>query len=177
MDPSSDFRFAYIYATNFGPVKTSTPYPGFTKFSDEGESASKGTLLYYIKPDEIANNQYHWFASNTASGLTQEELSRVNQSIEAFVYCILSAHVNVRSSILGAGGRAIEARKEFLELLEDAIRQPDLETSVQRYQSAVDEAKSRLDLAACLGAWLIPAEMVINTEGVVGYNNQLQQAT
>ena len=106
MDPSSDFRFtqgdnhvlgsAYIYATNFGPVKTSTPYPGFTKFSDEGESASKGTLLYYIKPDEIANNQYDWFASNTASGLTQEEWSRVNQSIEAFEYCILSESLDKR---------------------------------------------------------------------------------
>ena len=70
--------------------------------------------------------QYNWFAPNKASGLTQAGLSRINQSIEAFVYCILGAQVNVRSSILGKGGRAKEAQIEFLTLMEDAIRQPDI---------------------------------------------------
>ena len=85
----------------------------------------------------------------TAAGLTQAGLSRINQSIEAFVYCILGAQVNVRSSILGEGGRVKEAQTEFLTLMEDAIRQPDLAQSMQRYQLAVDEAKVRLNLAVC----------------------------
>ena len=33
----------------------------------------------------------------------------------------------------------------------------------------------RLNLAVCPGAWLMPGQMVINTESVVGYNNQLKQ--
>ena len=57
------------------------------------------------------------------------------------MYCILGAQVNVRSSILGDGGRAQEAQSEFLTLLEDAIRQPDLVKSVQFYQVSVDEAR------------------------------------
>ena len=84
-------------------------------------------------------------------------LSRINQSIEAFVYCVLGAQVNVRSSILGDGGRAKEAQTEFLVLLEEAIRQPNLSKSVQRYQLAVDEAKVRLNLAVAPGTWLMPA--------------------
>ena len=112
----------------------------------------------------------------TAAGLTQAGLSRINQSIEAFVYCILGAQVNIRSSILGEGGRAKEAQTEFLTLMEDAIRQPDLSKSVQRYQLAVDQAKVRLNLAVCPGAWLMPARMIINTESIVGYNNKLKQA-
>ena len=111
-----------------------------------------------------------------SDGLTQAGLSRINQSIEAFVYCILGAQVNVRSSILGEGGRAKEAQTEFLTLMEDAIRQPDITKSVQRYQLAVDEAKVRLNLAVCPGAWLMPARMIINTESIVGYNNKLKQA-
>ena len=107
---------------------------------------------------------------------TQAGLSRINQSIEAFAYCILGAQVNVRSSILGEGGRAKEAQTEFLTLMEDAIRQTDLAKSVQRYQLAVDEAKVRLNLAACPGAWLMPARMIINTESIVGYNNKLMKA-
>ena len=71
------------------------------------------------------------------------------------MYCVLGALVNVRGSILGEGGRAKEAQSEFLVLLQDAISQPDLARSMQRYQLAVDEAKVRLDLGAGPGAWLI----------------------
>ena len=88
----------------------------------------------------------------------------------------MGAQVNVRSSILGEGGRAKEAQTEFLTLVEDVIRQPDLAKSVQRYQLAVDEAKVRLNLALCPGSWLMPAKMIINTESTVGYNNRLKQA-
>ena len=123
------------------------------------------------------DRQFDWFVPNKADGLTQAELSRINQSIEAFVYCVIGAQVNVRSSILGDGGRAKEAQTEFLVLLEEAIRQPNLSKSVQRYQLAVDEAKVRLNLAVAPGTWLMPARMVINTGSVAGYNNQLRQAT
>ena len=88
----------------------------------------------------------------------------------------MGAQVNIRSSILGDGGRAKEAQTEFLTLMEDAIRQPDLSKSVQRYQLAVDQAKVRLNLAVCPGAWLMPARMIINTESITGYNNKLMQA-
>ena len=185
IDPSTDFRFTrganhglgsiYIWVTALGPMKTEVSYPGFYKFSDEGGSASKGNLLSFIEPDDAAYSQADWFAPNTASGLTQAGLSRINQSIKAFVYCILGAQVNVRSSILGSGGRAKEAQSEFLVLMEDAIRQPDLAKSVQRYQLAVDEAKVRLNLAVAPKAWLMPAKMLINTQSTVGYNNKLKQ--
>ena len=60
--------------------------------------------------------------------------------------------------------------------MESAIIQPDLAQSVQRYQLAVDEAKVRLNLAVAPMAWLMPANMIINTASVVGYNNKLKQA-
>ena len=82
----------------------------------------------------------------------------------------MGAQVNGRSSILGEGGRVQEAQTEFLTLMEDAIRQPDLAQSVQRYQLAVDEAKVRLNLAVCPGAWLMPVRMIIDTESTVGYH-------
>ena len=96
--------------------------------------------------------RYDWFAPKHAPGLTQ------------------AGQVNVRSSTLGSGGRAKEAQSEFIVLMEDLIRQPDLAQSVQRYQLAVDQAKVRLNLAMASLAWLI------NTASVVGYNNNLKQA-
>ena len=182
INPSSDFRFTsgknhglgniYVYAQ--GAAKTEYEYPGWMKFSDEGGKGINGDLIYYIRPE--STDQYDWLVPKTSTGLTQAGLSRINQSIEAFVYCILGAQVDVRSSILGEGGRAKEAQTDFLTLMEDAIRLPDLAKSVQRYQDSVDKAKVRLNLAVCPGAWLMPARMIINMESIVGYNNKLEKA-
>ena len=179
IDPSSDFRYksgenhglgkVFIYVGGVGARLTYLPYPTeHAKFSDEGGKASYGNAVYFI--------QFDFFVPDEARGLTQAGLSRLNQSIEALVYCLLGSQVNVRSSILGDGGKAKEAQSEFLVLMEDAIRQPDLSKSVQRYQLAVDEAKVRLDFVGCPGTWLMPSRMVINTASKVGYNNQLKQA-
>jgi len=132
-------------------------------------------LIYFIEPGAASDTQSNWFAPNTASGLTQAGLSRINQSIEAFVYCILGSQVNVCSSILGNGGRAREAQSEFLVLMEDAIRQPNLAASMQRYKLAVDQATVRLNLAVVPMAWLMPAQMIINTASTIGCN-KLKQA-
>ena len=151
INPSSDFRLTkganhglgsvYIYVSYSGPEKNEYDYPGSNKFSDESGSEFKGNLIYYIYRDPYAEAQADWFCPNGGEGLTQAGLSPINQSIVAFVYCVLGSQVNVRSSILGSGGRAKEAQSEFLALVEDAIRQPDLAASIQRYQLAVDEAK------------------------------------
>ena len=198
IDPNTDFRF--VHGQNHGlgycyvsgdpqPFKhwtyppASLDNPSSQRFSDEKGSATQtgnrflGNELDHIINEEGSDHQFDWFVPNKAEGLTQAGLSRLNQSIEAFVYCVLGAQVNVRSSILGDGGRAKEAQTEFLVLLEESVRQPNLSKSVQRYQLAVDEAKVRLNLAVAPGTWLMPARMVLNTGSVSGYNNQLRQAT
>ena len=117
IDPSSDFRFTVgknhglgnIYVYSQGATKTEYNYPDWMKFSDEGGKGINGDLIYYIRPETSTANHYDWFVPKTSAGLTQAGLSRINQSIEAFVYCILGAQVNIRSSILGEGGRAKEA--------------------------------------------------------------------
>ena len=196
IDPNTDFRF--VHGQNHGlgycyvpgdpqPYKNwiyppaSLDNPSSQRFSDERGSATEtgnkylGNELDHIINEQASDRQFDWFVPDKAEGLTQAGLSRINQSIEAFVYCVLGAQVNVRSSILGEGGRAKEAQTEFLVLLEESIRQPNLSKSVQ--QLVVDEAKVRLNLAAAPGTWLMPARMVINTGSVAGYNNQLRQAT
>ena len=113
--------------------------------------------------------------TRVSNGLTNAGQARLNQSIEALVYCVLGSQVNVRSGILGNTGSAQEVRQEFLVLLEDAIKQPDISKSVQRFQLAVQEAKVKLDLAVSPGTWLMPSRMVNSTESTIGYNNRLKR--
>ena len=116
----------FIYVTNLGPSATSNSYLGDDKLSDEGGKAVKGKLIYFIKND----NQ----------GLTQVGMKRLNQSTEAFVNCILVSQVDVKSSILGSPGSAKEAQREFLVLVEHAIRKPEISKRVQRFELAIDDS-------------------------------------
>ena len=144
-------------------------------FKDEGGNDGKGNLISLIRNDD-AKTQYSWFVPSSGVGLTRRGMGRINRSLEAFVYCVLGAQVNIRSGIVGNSGGAVEAQQEMLKLFESAVIEEDLATSVQRYQLAVQEAKLRLDLAIAPGIWLMPSNLVINTESIVGYNNELQKA-
>ena len=187
ISPNSDFRFTrggnhglgsvFEYFTNSGYTKTPFKYPSKeTKFEDEGGRASDGNLVPYIENTE-ARNQYEYFLCPVSHGLTSAGFSRINQSIESFCYAILGSQVDVRSSISGSQGSAIETQRQFLSMVEDAIRNPDISKSVQRFQLAIESAKVRLDLAISPQLWLLPSKMVVNTESVVGYNNKLKKAT
>ena len=162
-----------ISPTQVTPKHLSNIHP---KFEDEGGRASDGNLVPYIENTE-ARNQYEYFLCPVSHGLTSAGLSRINQSIESFCYAILGSQVDVRSSISGSQGSAIETQRQFLSMVEDAIRNPDISKSVQRFQLAIESAKVRLDLAISPGLWLLPSKMVVNTESVVGYNNKLKKAT
>ena len=194
VDYNADFRFTYgtnnglgnvyIGVTGEGDISTDYDYPdpnlalfNDERITDKWNDNYKANGISFVRNDDGAVIQYEHFAPNSFQGLTQVGLSHINQSIEAFVYCILGAQVNVRSSILGKGGRAKEAQRVFLTLIEDAAVMNDISKSVQRYQLAIDEAKVRLDFAVAPGTWLMPSRMILNTESTVGYNNMLKQAT
>ena len=145
-------------------------------FKDEGGDDGKGNLISLIRNDD-AKTQYSWFVPTRGIGLTRRGMGRLNRSLEAFVYCVLGAEVNIRSGIVGNSGGAVEAQQEMLKLFESAVIEENLATSVQRYQLAVQEAKLRLDLAIAPGIWLMPSNLVINTESIVGYNNKLEKAS
>ena len=127
--------------------------------------------------ETVVSSTYFHRSDPVSHGLTSAGLSRINQSIELFCYAILGSQVDVRSSIAGSQGSSIETQRQFLSMVEDAIRNPDLGKSVQRFQLAIESAKVRLDLAISPGTWLLPSKMVVNTESVVGYNNKLKKAT
>ena len=145
-------------------------------FKDEGGKDGKGNLISLIRNDDT-KTQYSWFVPSRGHGLTRKGMGRINRSLEAFVYCVLGSQVNIRSSIVGESGGAVETQQEMLKLFESSVIEEDLSTSVQRYQLAVQEAKLRLDMAIAPGIWLMPSNLVINTESIVGYNNELQKAS
>ena len=188
--PGTDFRFThgknnefgtvYIWVTYSGPeaIDYHYPDPDLALSDDERQTDItkddyKANGIYYVRNDQGADKQFEYFMPNYSQGITYPGLARINQSIEAYCYCILGAQARTRSSIQGISGGAKETQREFLGRIEDSIVLQNISDSIQRYQEAIADTKTRLDFAVAQGVWLMPSRMVINTESIVGYNNML----
>ena len=84
---------------------------------------------------------------NYLQGIRYAGLACINQSIEAYCYCILGAQARTHSTIQGVSGGAIEMQREFLDRIEDSIVLKNISNSIQRYQEAIADTKTRLDFA------------------------------
>ena len=194
IDPSTDFRYTrgkngglgtvYIGATGLGDIATDYHYPDpdLALFDDEritnrDDSNYKANGISFMRNDQGAENQLEHFVPDHANGLTPAGLGRINRSITAFGYCILGAQANTRSSIIGTLGTARNTQTDFLVLVDDSIRTLTVSNEPVKYQNAIEATKVRLNFAVAGGTLLLPARMIINTESVVGYNNNLRRAT
>ena len=190
--PSTDFRYTrgkngglgtvYIWAV--GPTATDYHYPDpdlalfeDERITDRNNSNYKANGIYFIRNDQGADKQLEHFVPDQTSGLTLNGLGRINQSIMAFGYSILGSQANTRSSILGNLGTARNTQTDFLVLIEDSIKTLNVSNGPVKYQDAIQATKVRLNLAVARGVLLLPARMIINTESIVGYNNNLRRAT
>jgi hypothetical protein len=55
-------------------------------------------------------------------------------------YCILGAQADARTPIMNNFGTELDAQKQFLNLLEDTIKQQAyIPTSISRYQKAISD--------------------------------------
>ena len=143
----------------------------------KAEIPVKATLRLLSVTTMARKNSSEYFAPNHAKGFTDIGLARINQSIQAFCYSVLGAQANSHTSIIGDSGSAKNTQLDFLILVEDAIKTIDASNGPVKYQDAIERTKTRLDFAIAQGVLLMPSRMIINTESVVGYNNNLRGAT
>ena len=117
------------------------------------------------------------FVLDKSSGFTQAGVSRINDSIRTYVWAILGAQLQARSSILGAG-KAFDAQKQLLANVEDVINsEVDLPSSIERYQSTLQYARSKVDFVFGLGLYMIPSDIDLYIGTINGYNNLITIAT
>ena len=141
--------------------------------TDRTKDDYKANGISFVRNDQGADKQFEYFVPNYSQVITYPGLARINQWIEAYCYCILGSQARTRSTIQGVSGGAIETQREFLNRIEDSIVLKNISNSIQGYQKAIADTKTRLDFAVAQGVWLMPSRMVINTGSIIGNNNML----
>ena len=117
------------------------------------------------------------FVLDKSNGFTQAGVARINDSIRTYVWSIVGAQSQARSSILGTG-KAFDAQKQFLANVEDVINsEVDLPDSIERYQLVLQYARSKVDFVVGLGLYMIPSDMDLYIGTINGYNNLITIAS
>ena len=110
------------------------------------------------------------FVLNKSEGFTQAGVERLNDSIRTYVWAILGAQAQTRSNILKTG-TGLDAQKQFLADIEDAIASPvDIPSSISRYQKTLQYASTPLDFVFGIGLYLSPSDMAFHLGIIQGYN-------
>ena len=127
----------------------------------------------YIAQGSEADEAWSSFVLDRSQGFTASGIERLNDSIRTYVWAILGAQAQTRSAILGTG-TSFDAQKQFLANVEDAISSPvDIPSAIERYQSVLQNASSKVDFAFGQGLYMAPSDMRLHIGTVAGYNNQI----
>ena len=167
-DPSMNWKIS-IHADRFKGADEQTDKIEYIKqtFSKETDLTTEGNPF-----DAIGS-----FVLDKSSGFTQAGVARINDSIRTYVWAIVGAQSQARSSILGTG-KAFDAQKQFLANVEDVINsEVDLPSSIERYQSTLQYARSKVDFVVGLGLYMIPSDMDLYIGTINGYNNLITIAS
>jgi len=112
----------------------------------------------YLKQSSDADNGFVNLILDQMQGFTHAGVERLNDSIRTYIWVILGAQAEERTSILGSGA-AFTAQKKFLENISAAIQQAE-ETSVTKYQNVLQYARGKLDFVIGEQLYMCPSDMM-----------------
>ena len=180
-DPHSDWRVSgpnrglervYNYWTNDGYHPVGNGEYDSSRMSFTRQTSNRYIHVDFIKQD-ASNADTAWgaFVLDKSEGFTSAGVERLNDSIRTYVWAILGAQVQTRSGILGSG-TSFDAQTQFLANVEDAISSPvDIPSAIERYQSVLQNASSKVDYTFGIGLYMAPCDMRLHVGTIRGFFN------
>ena len=132
-------------------------------------------FINYIKQQDSVKHAWTTFIlEKVLDFYTLPGAVRIDESIRNYCWCILGAQGQTRSSIVSAQATSLDAQKQFLANVEDAINRPvDLPSDIARYEDTLRYAKSKVDFVFYPGLYMAPSDMELNVGVHTNYNNEI----
>ena len=109
-----------------------------------------------------------------SEGLTTLGLLKLSESVRDYAYLILTAQTSARSQIIGHEARNLDAQRVFLKNCENIInRRVDISEDIQRFQKALQYARSKVDYVVAEYVYLLTSDMNLRIGKIRRYNNKI----
>ena len=90
-----------------------------------------------------------------------------------YCWAILGSQSQTITDILGTS-TALDAQKQFLSNIEDAIHSPvDLPSPIARYQNTLKYARSKVDFVFVIGLYMAPSDVELTIGDIPDYNTKI----
>ena len=176
---NTDFRFKggengglgtmYNYRTRQGYHALTGLFYDPNKFQFIENSTNEAIKIDYIT-QEAANEGWKQFILEKSEGFTKAGMVRIDDSIRAYVYCVLGSQAQTRSNII----TSLETQQNFVDLLEESIKSLfSIPESIEKYQNAISRTNSRINYVVGIGLYMIPADLVLKVGSLDTYNNNI----
>jgi hypothetical protein len=92
------------------------------------------------------------------------------------VYSVLGAQAKTRWSITGQGAKSLQTQEVFRKVVKDTVVQDDVTVTISNMRTAISNTHVILNFAIMPGLVLIPSDLRILTEPILGFSNVLTVA-
>ena len=176
---SKDFRIKVgdngglgtMYNTNYYGTRISLVQYVYdpNKYGFIENSTLEMTKIDYVLQVDATDGWKH-FLLDKSEKFTRAGYIRLDDSIRTYVYCILGAQAQTRSSILNSP----ETQQTFVDLLDKNINSMfSIPESIKQYQDSITKTRARIDYVVGIGLYMIPSNLVLNVGSLERYNNNI----
>ena len=93
------------------------------------------------------DNLTRWIITQS-KGFTKKGIEKISRSVRAYVYLVLTAQVQARSSIVGNSAPALDAQQALKGMLKALINKDySIGIDIERYQGVLEHALSKVDFS------------------------------
>ena len=105
---------------------------------------------------------------------TRKFIEKINRSVRAYVYLVVTSQVQTRSSIVGNSVPAVDAQQVFKSTLKALINENySIFMDIERYQGVLEHPLSKVDFSLGTGIYMLPSNLNLNIGKTKGYNNKI----
>ena len=174
-------KYHYGKETVSAWLRTQPNRDNIRKAKNYGSKYGGAIGIMYEEVDEVLPadevNDWKKFFLTDSDGIRKTGQLLLQKAVESYVYCVLSAQANTRWKIVGEGAKSLQTQEAFAKLAKETVAEDDDTVLISNMRTAVSATNVVLNLAILPRMILIPSDMIILKEKILGYNNTLTIAT
>ena len=119
------------------------------------------------------DNLTQWIITQS-KGFTRRGIEKIIRSVRAYVYLVLTSHVQATSSIVGNSVPAVDVQQVFKSTFKALINEDySISIDIERYQRMLEHPLSKVDFSVGRGIYMFPSDLNLSTAKTTGYNNKI----
>ena len=109
-----------------------------------------------------------------SKGFTRRGIKKIIRSVRAYVYLVLTSHVQATSSIVGNSVPAVDVQQVFKSTFKALINEDySISIDIERYQRMLEHPLSKVDFSVGTGIYMFPSDLNLSIAKTTGYNNKI----